>query len=126
MKAEKLGFERIGEGLAQSRKAAIMIPLVIQCSEDAAFETCALCGEAVEADEGPQLFVADSLEIVCQDCGRQNSPPLAALLDLAREAQRTGRIRRHSVFPPLTALLDLARTAENFAHTVPHRCRQAA
>lgn len=103
-----------------------MIPMLIQCSEDTVCETCALCGESVEADEGPQLFVADSLEIVCRDCGRQHAPPLAALLDLAQQAQRTGRIRRHAVFPPLTSLLDLARAAEDFAHTVPRACRQAA
>ncbi len=103
-----------------------MIPLVIQHDYAAANDICVLCGQYTPEDESPRLAVADSLETVCRDCGKQHSPPLVALLDLAREAQRIGRIRRHSVFPPMTALLDLARTAENYAHTLPRRCRQAA
>ena len=41
--------------------------------------------------------------------------PLAALVQLADEADRVGRIGRHTVFPPYTALLDLARAADRYA-----------
>jgi len=103
-----------------------MVPLVIQHHHDAANETCALCGQRTLVDEGPQLFVADSLDAVCRDCGRKHAPSLVALLDLARDARRIGRLPRHTVFPPLTALLDLARAAENYAQALPRRFRQVA
>jgi hypothetical protein len=63
---------------------------------------------------GTQLVLADTQEPVCQECGRHHAPALAALLDLAIEAERVGRIGRHTVFPPYTALLDLARAADDY------------
>jgi hypothetical protein len=39
---------------------------------------------------------------------------LAALVHLAKEAERVARIGRHTVFPPLAALLELARAAETY------------
>jgi hypothetical protein len=51
---------------------------------------------------------------VCGQCGRRETPALAALLELARLAQRVGRIARHSPSLPMTALLDLTRSAEEY------------
>jgi hypothetical protein len=48
------------------------------------------------------------------------------LLDLAQVAERVGRIGRHTLSPPLGALLDLARAAEDYTHTSPERRFQAA
>ncbi|HMC65380.1 MAG TPA: hypothetical protein VKI65_10620 [Gemmataceae bacterium] len=103
-----------------------MIALVIQHESASLSHTCGVCGDIVGDRDGPQLALADSPEPVCRDCGRDHAPSLVALLDLAQEGRRIGRIGRHSVFPPLTALLDLSRAAENYSHSLPRRCRQAA
>jgi hypothetical protein len=102
-----------------------MAELVIQLHPDSMQESCGLCGKCTFLAAGPQLFTADSQDVVCRDCGKKHAPSLVSLLDLAGTAQRVGRIGRHSVFPPLTALLDLARAAEEYLHTSPPRCRQA-
>ena len=64
---------------------------------------------------GTQLVVADSQRPVCQPCGKRHAPPLAALAELADEAERVGKIGRHTVVPPYTALLELAQAADNFS-----------
>jgi hypothetical protein len=51
---------------------------------------------------------------VCERCGHRAAPALAALVDLADTAERVGRIQRHTVSPPMSALLELARAAEQF------------
>jgi hypothetical protein len=101
-----------------------MDKLVIQYQAHARHESCGLCGQRTFLTEGPQLF-AGALA-VCRRCGAQHTPALASLLDLGAAAQRVGRIRRHSVSPPLTALLDLARAAEDYAHAPPPRARTGA
>ena len=73
----------------------------------------------MEAEVGTQLVLADSLLPVCDRCGRRHAPSLAALVELANEAERVGRIGRHTVFPPYSALLDLARAADNYTAAVP-------
>jgi hypothetical protein len=103
-----------------------MIPLTIKLEPCAAGDDCGLCGKRVEAAGGPRLFVEDSTEPVCRDCGKQHAPNLVALLDLARVAERVGRIGRHTLVPPLHALLDLARAAEDYTEAAPVRKRQVA
>jgi hypothetical protein len=71
------------------------------------------------------LFLAEGPDPVCPECGHLHAAPLAALVRLARAAERVGRIGRHTVFPPLTVLLDLARAAENFTQATPPRPRRA-
>jgi hypothetical protein len=94
-----------------------MMQVMLQCSAEATNEPCGLCGGPAEASPGMQLVLAGTLAPVCQECGRRQAPPLAALVSLADAATRIGRIGRHSVFPPLTALLDLASAAEKYAQT---------
>ena len=48
---------------------------------------CAICSKAIEADVGPQLFLAESRELICYECGDAEAPELAALLRLAESAQ---------------------------------------
>jgi hypothetical protein len=60
------------------------------------------------------LVVADTLERVCRECGKEHAPVLVALLDLACTAARVGHLGRHTLVPPLDALLDLARVAEDY------------
>ena len=102
-----------------------MAHLVIQLDAERIRDCCGLCGKRIAQTDGPQLFLADSPEIVCRECGKKHAPSLASLLDLARTAKRVGRIGRHTLFPPLTALLDLARAAEEYLSTSAPRPRQA-
>jgi hypothetical protein len=79
---------------------------------------CGFCGSQTMFAAGPELYLMDSSEPVCRDCGRKAAPQLAALLKLAHVAQRVGRIKRHTLMPPLEALLELAGAAEVYAeHT---------
>jgi len=103
-----------------------MTNLVIQLRANGSSDGCAFCGKQTGAG-GAQLFLAATQEPVCRDCGKKHAPALAALLDLARAAERVGRMGPHTVSPPLAALLDLARAAENYTcSTSPRRCRQHA
>jgi len=104
-----------------------MAQLTIKLERSCEADRCGLCGKRIHAGSGPQLWVGDGPEgPVCRECGRQHAPPLAALLDLARVAERVGRIGRHTLVPPLAALLDLARAAEDYNETGPTRNRVAA
>lgn len=96
-----------------------MTQLLVRFYPTAVNEPCSLCGQAASIPPGTQLVAAQSLQPVCHSCGKRHSPPLAALLDLADEAERVGRIGRHLVVAPYAALLDLARAADNFAASVP-------
>jgi hypothetical protein len=104
-----------------------MTHLTIKLERPAGGESCGLCGKRLHTAAGPQLYLGEgSEEPVCRDCGKRHAPPLAALLELARVAERVGRIGRHTLVPPLAALLDLARAAEDYNDVAPLRKRQAA
>jgi hypothetical protein len=96
-----------------------MTKLLLQWKPTDTSGPCAACGQPTQAPAGTQLVLADSLQPVCQECGRSHGPSLVALMELANEAERVGRIGRHTVFPPYTALLDLARAADNYSAAVP-------
>jgi hypothetical protein len=98
-----------------------MAHLTIRLGHCACPDTCVLCGKKVSATAGPHLCLDESADVVCRDCGRREAPSLVALLDLAKVAERVGRIGRHTLVPPLGALLDLARAAEDYLDTSPQR-----
>ncbi len=104
-----------------------MTQLVLHLHPTATTEdVCSCCGRSTHAAGGPRLSRADRMDTVCRDCGKKHAPSLVALLDLARAAERVGRMSRHTVCPPMTALLDLARAAENYTSSAPrHRPRAA-
>lgn len=95
-----------------------MTRLLVQLDPGESVDGCSLCETPCPA-AGPRLVLAENLRPVCTTCGRRHAPALAALVQLADEAARLGRIGRHGVFPPYTALLDLARAAENYAAVAP-------
>lgn len=63
------------------RRCAIMLNRTV------ADARCAICSKAIEADVGPQLFLADNRELICYECGDSEAPELAALLRLAEATQ---------------------------------------
>ena len=63
------------------RRCAIML------NRKLADALCHICSKAIEADAGPQLFLAESRELICNECGDAEAPELTALLRLAESAQ---------------------------------------
>ena len=96
-----------------------MTHLVLQYHAEALKGHCALCNKVVSLAAGLQLCEGDPKRPVCSACGRRAAPALAALQGLAGTAERVGRINSHMVTPPLTALLELARAAESFSCSAP-------
>ena len=96
-----------------------MTHLALQHHPDPCEASCALCARPVSLAAGPRLVVVETGCPVCCSCGRQSAPALAALAGLASAAERVGRINRHTVSPPMSALLELARAAESYAGTLP-------
>jgi len=88
-------------------------------ADEADSDACALCGKRILATPGPHLFHGSTGGIVCRTCGTKHAPPLAALLDLAKVAERVSRVCRHTLIPPLETLLDLARAAEEYNVRAP-------
>lgn len=103
-----------------------MMNLTIALNDGCSGESCAVCDKGLAPAAGPRLVHADTQEPICRDCGRRHAAPLAALLELAQVARRVGRIGRHTLVPPLHALLDLARAAERYTDAAPRECRQVA
>jgi hypothetical protein len=87
---------------------------------------CGLCGRNTSATSGPHLAVAGGEADVCRDCGKGHAPSLVALLDLARVAERVGRIGRHTVVPPMGAILDLVKAAEDYLSLAADKGRRSA
>jgi hypothetical protein len=101
-----------------------MMRLTIQQPDPCCSALCGHCGRPAFPTAG--LGLSDGETPLCPECGRRQAPALAALLDLARVAQRVGRIHRHTLVPSLGELLDLARAAENYSHTTPEVRRKAS
>jgi hypothetical protein len=103
-----------------------MTPLAIQLTDRPTTDHCGLCGERTVARPGPRLCLADTWQSVCRRCARAHSPSLLALLELGHVAEQVGHIGRHTLVPPLNALLDLNRAAEKYLDTRNMACRHAA
>jgi len=100
--------------------------MTIQHGDQPCNEPCGVCGEALLQAAGPGLFTAETNQPVCRSCGRAEAPHLVALLDLARAADRVGKVCRHILVPPMGALLDLARAAEDYSTSRPKSLQHAA
>lgn len=96
-----------------------MIQLLVRNSPHPVMDCCPLCGQQTTIPAGTQLVLATTQQAVCPPCGKHHDPALAALVQLADEAERIGKIGRHTVVPPYTALLELAQAADNFAAKKP-------
>lgn len=103
-----------------------MTHLALQHHPDACEGPCALCGTPTFLPPGARFVLVETSEPVCTGCARQAAPALAALVGLASAAERVGRINRHIMTPPMSALLELARAAESYAGTLPSAGREAS
>jgi hypothetical protein len=103
-----------------------MAPLTIKLGQEIVETTCGLCGTRTPPTPGPCLARADGPSVVCRECGKKHAPGLVALLDLARVAERAGRVGRHTVVPPMTVMMDLVQAAEAYTYSTAFRGRRAA
>jgi hypothetical protein len=110
----------------RSKEKETVTNLTIKLPAYAAAHPCGLCGRRTAPSSGPSLCLTESQDTVCLECGKQHAPVLAALVDLARVAQRVGRINRHTLVPSFNELLDLARAAENYSHSTVPALRKAS
>jgi hypothetical protein len=101
------------------KDAAFMDNISIRFCDEAHSDRCPLCDAQVVHRPGPRLFLRDSEHAVCRECGKGTSPRLLELLDLASVAEKVGQRCRPLLTPPMEALLELARAAENYSHLSP-------
>jgi hypothetical protein len=92
-----------------------MCTIVLRYHTEKVTGPCGVCGQPVLAACGLQLVQADAGQPICSACARESEPALGALAQLAAVAGRVGAIGQYTVSPPLNALLELARAAENYA-----------
>ncbi len=72
--------------------------LAIKMNEESSSYVCALCGDSRVSSVGPELFLADSWDLICDECGRKYAPTLMALIDLGGAAE--GYITTRDAAPP--------------------------
>jgi hypothetical protein len=92
-----------------------MCTIVLRYHSEKVSGHCAVCSQPVLVGCGLQLVQADAGHPICSACVRETEPALGALAQLAAVAGRVGVIGQYTVSPPLNALLELARAAENYA-----------
>jgi hypothetical protein len=63
------------------------VELAIKLNEESSEYECAVCGDKRVSAGGPGLFLADTWDPVCDECGREHAPLLAALIDLGAAAE---------------------------------------
>ena len=68
-------------------EAANGLQLAIKINESSSEYVCAVCGDERISASGLELFMADTWDIVCAECGREHAPLLVALLDLGGAAE---------------------------------------
>src|SRR5688500_9323555 len=92
-----------------------MSALILQHVSDAEDVVCAGCGRQTHLAAGVRLCVADPNGAICRECAGRQAPALAALVELARVAERIGRIQSHSsAGVPMESLLQLAWASEHY------------
>lgn len=60
------------------------VKLAIKSNNTSVYEDCAICGVRFEPAIGSELFLANSFEGVCDECGKKNAPDLYMLLRIGR------------------------------------------
>lgn len=84
--------------------------LIIGLNQNPLPGDCPICSRPVNANIGAELFLADTEQIVCLDCGSKHAPILACLItfaDFSRALEINGQ-------PLLGELLSFAELSELF------------
>lgn len=68
------------ESLNKALRAMGIVNLAIKFYNCASDRPCAICGHLMEPLTGPELYLADTWEMVCWDCGRKYGPVLVDIL----------------------------------------------
>ena len=63
------------------------VELAIKLNAESSTYECAICGDDRRSAVGPELFLSDTWDLVCDECGRKYAPALMALLDLGAAAE---------------------------------------
>ena len=74
------------------------VELAIKLNEESSAYECAVCGDARTSAQGAELFLADTWDLVCDECGRKYAPLLMALIDLGAAAEGYATVRE--AIPP--------------------------
>lgn len=102
-----------------------MCTIVLRYHSETVTGPCGNCGQPILVGGGLQMVEAGEGRPVCTACARDSEPALGALAQLASVAGRVGAIGQYTVSPPLNALLELARAAENYAVRLDRPRRKA-
>ncbi len=68
-----------------------MTALAIKFNNCATNDPCAICGAKTGPSIGYELFLADSYDLVCYECGRKHAPVLVAMLEASGFIQVTDK-----------------------------------
>src|SRR5690242_10345461 len=84
--------------------------IAIKWNNAATNDPCAFCWARTDPQIGPEFFVADSWQLVCNDCAERYAPGLFALLELLRD-QHSDEIEAQirAAFRPERSILRNAR-----------------
>ncbi|MDQ4078119.1 MAG: hypothetical protein M3220_17965 [Chloroflexota bacterium] len=63
-----------------AQRSAGRLELAIKENHTTTSYPCALCGHSIEPNLGPELFLAQSWQLVCWNCGLQVDYPLVMML----------------------------------------------
>ena len=65
----------------EGREKEIRLAVMMNCVSHRK-ANCEFCGGEIHPETGPELFNADTLTLVCRDCGKKIAPPLVDILEL--------------------------------------------
>jgi hypothetical protein len=82
----------------QATEESDQFELAIKLNEESSAFECAVCGDARTSAQGPELFLADTWDLVCDECGRKYAPLLMAMIDLGAAAE--GYVAVRETIPP--------------------------
>ena len=70
------------------------IKLAIKLNNCATNDPCAICGDRTDPEIGPELFLADTWDVVCHACGMQHEIELVHIIEMVRLARKVYQAER--------------------------------
>lgn len=81
------------DGVEEAAYEEEAVEFAVKLNREEGTYECALCGNERGAAVGPELYLAGTWELVCDACGRERAPLLAALIELAGAADMYAAVR---------------------------------